>query len=68
MQYKEATQSKSTVDAYIKAYKKFYQNDPIIKEDLTKIQIPQLKMWLQKNINKYKMNFKAYNKFSKESF
>lgn len=64
MQYKEATQSKSTVNAYIKTYQKFYQNDPIIKEDLSKIQVPRLRMWLQKNINEYKMNFKSYSKFS----
>ena len=64
MQYKEATQSMTTVNAYIKTYQKFYQNDPIIKEDLSKIQVPKLKMWLQKNINEYKMNFKAYSKFS----
>ena len=39
MKYKEATQSKSTVNAYIKAYKRFYMNDPIIKEDLSKIAV-----------------------------
>lgn len=64
MQYKEATQSKSTVDAYIKAYKRFYMDDPIITEDLACITVPRLKMWLQKIIDKNKLNFKAYNKFS----
>lgn len=64
MKYKEATQSKSTVNAYIKAYKRFYMNDPIIKEDLSKIAIPTLRIWLQKNIDEYKLSFKSYNKFS----
>ena len=64
MKYKEATQSKSTVNAYIKAYKRFYMNDPIIKEDLSKIAVPTLRIWLQKIIDEYKLNFKSYNKFS----
>lgn len=62
--YKEATQSKSTVNAYIKAYKRFYMNDPIIKEDLSKITVPRLRVWLPKVIEENKLNFKAYNKFS----
>ena len=57
MKYKEATQSKSTVNAYIKTYKRFYMNDPIIKEDLAKIAVPTLRVWLQKVIDKYKLNF-----------
>ena len=64
MKYKEATQSKSTVNAYIKAYKRFYMNDPIVKEDLSKIAVPTLRIWLQKIIDEYKLNFKSYNKFS----
>lgn len=64
MQYKEATQSKSTVDAYIKAYKRFYKDDPMIKNNLAKIAVPTLKMWLQKVINKHKLNYKAYSKFA----
>lgn len=64
MKYKEATQSKSTVNAYIKTYKRFYMNDPIIKEDLAKIAVPTLRVWLQKVIDKYKLNFKSYSKFS----
>ena len=64
MKYKEATQSKSTVNAYIKTYKRFYMNDPIIKEDLSKIAVPTLRIRLQKIIDEYKLNFKSYNKFS----
>lgn len=64
MQYKEATQSKNTVDAYIKAYKRFYKDDPIIKTDLARIAVPTLKMWLQKVIDKHKLNYKAYSKFA----
>lgn len=64
MKYKEATQSKSTVNAYIKTYKRFYMNDPIIKEDLAKIAVPTLRVWLQKVIDKHKLNFKSYSKFS----
>ena len=64
MQYKEATQSKSTIDEYIKSYNRFYKDDAIIKEDLSKIAVPTLKMWLQSIIDKHKLNFKAYHKFS----
>ena len=64
MHYKECTQSKGTVDAYIKAYNRFYANDPIIYEDMRKITVPRLKMWLQQVIDKYKLNYKAYSKFS----
>lgn len=64
MQYKAATQSQSTIDAYIKSFKRFYKDDPIIKEDLSMITVPTLKMWLQKIVDKFKLNFKAYNKFS----
>lgn len=64
MQYKAATQSQSTIDAYIKSFKRFYKDDPIIKEDLSMISVPTLKMWLQKIVDKFKLNFKAYNKFS----
>lgn len=64
MGYKEATQSQSTIDAYIKSFKRFYKNDPIIQEDLSQITVPRLKMWLQQKIEFYKLNFKAYNKFS----
>lgn len=64
MKYKEATQSKSTVDAYIKAYKRFYADDHIIMADISKIAVPILKMWLQQVIDKYKLDYKAYSKFS----
>ncbi len=64
MKYKEATQSKSTLDAYIKAYKRFYADDPIIMADISKIAVPSLKMWLQQVIDKYKLDYKAYSKFS----
>lgn len=64
MQYKEATQSKNTVNAYIKSYNRFYANAEIIKENLADIKVPRLKMWLQSVIDEYKLNFKAYSKFS----
>ncbi|MBQ8199872.1 MAG: site-specific integrase [Lachnospiraceae bacterium] len=64
MKYKEATQSKSTLDAYIKAYKRFYADAPIIMADISKIAVPSLKMWLQQVIDKYKLDYKAYSKFS----
>ena len=64
MRYKEATQSQSTIDAYIKSFNRFYKDDPIIQEDLSLITVPTLKMWLQKTIDTYKLNFKSYNKFS----
>lgn len=64
MQYKEATQSKSTVDAYIKSFKRFYADDPMITSDISKIAVPTLKKWLQQKIDRYKLNYKAYSKFS----
>ena len=64
MQYKEATQAKGTVNEYTKAYKRFYANDPIIYEDMQKITVTRLKKWLCQIIKKYKLNYKAYNKFS----
>lgn len=64
MQYKDATTSKSNIDAYVKAYKRFYKDDPIIKEDLSKIAVPTLRMWLETKIREHKLNYKAYEKFS----
>lgn len=64
MQYKEATQAKGTINEYTKAYNRFYANDPIIYEDMQKITATRLKVWLRNIIEKYKMNYKAYNKFS----
>lgn len=64
MTYKEATTSKTTVDAYIKAYNRFYKDDPIIKEDLSQIKAPRLRMWLETMIRTYKLNYKSYNKFA----
>lgn len=64
MQYKDATTSKGTVNAYIKAYKRFYKDDSIIKEDLSKIKIPTLRMWLETKIREHKLNYKAYQKFA----
>ena len=64
MQYKDATTSINTVKEYVKAFNRFYKNDPIIKEDLTKIAIPTLRMWLEKNIRRYKLNYKSYEKMA----
>lgn len=64
MQYKNATTSKSNVDAYIKSYKRFYKDDPIIHEDLSKIAVPTLRVWLETKIRQHKLNYKAYNKMA----
>ncbi len=64
MKYKEATQSATTVNAYIKTYNRFYKNDPIIHEDLSKISVPTLRIWLETKIREHQMNYKAYSKFS----
>lgn len=64
MQYKDATTSKGTINAYVKAYKRFYKDDPIIKEDLSKIAVPTLRMWLETKIREHKLNYKAYSKFA----
>lgn len=64
MEYKEATTSKTTVDAYIKAYKRFYKDDSIIKEDLSQLKVPTLRMWLETMIRRHKLNYKSYSKFA----
>lgn len=64
MAYKEATASKGTVDAYIKSYNRFYKDDTIIKEDLSKIKVPTLRMWLETMIRTHKLNYKSYSKFA----
>ncbi len=64
MRYKDSTTSKNNVREYVKAYNRFYKDDPIIKEDLTKIQVPTLRMWLENNIRKHKLNYKAYEKMA----
>lgn len=64
MQYKSKMQAPTTIDAYIKSYKRFYQNDPIIHEDLNKLSQTRLEMWLADHVQKYQMDYKAYHKFS----
>lgn len=64
MEYKEATTSKTTVDAYIKAYNRFYKDDSIIKEDLSQLKVPTLRMWLETMIRTHKLNYKSYSKFA----
>lgn len=64
MEYKRATQKMGTINMYVKAYNKYYADDPIIKKDLAKIDSISLKIWLCGNINKYKMNYKAYNQMT----
>ena len=64
MEYKEATTSKTTVDAYIKAYNRFYKDDSIIKEDLSQIKAPRLRKWLETMIRTHKLNYKSYGKFA----
>lgn len=64
MQYKDATTSINNVKEYVKAYNRFYKNDAIIKEDLTKIAVPTLRMWLEKNIREHKLNYKSYEKMA----
>lgn len=64
MEYKRATQKMGTLNMYVKAYNKYYANDPIIKKDLSKIDAATLKIWLCNNIKKYKMNYKTYGQMS----
>jgi integrase len=64
MEYKKATQKKGTINMYIKAYNKFYEGDDIATQDLSTLDTTSLKVWLCNNINKYKMNYKAYNQMS----
>ena len=64
MQYKKATTSITNVEEYVKAYNRFYKDDPIIKKDLSKIQVPTLRMWLENNIREYKLNKKSYQKMA----
>lgn len=64
MEYKKATQKQGTINMYVKAYQKYYENDSIATMDLSKIDAVTLKIWLCNNINKYKLNYKAYNQMS----
>jgi len=64
MQYKKATTSINNVEEYVKAYNRFYKGDPITNEDLTKIAVPTLRVWLEKNIREHKLNYKAYEKMA----
>ena len=64
MEYKSSLQAPTTIDAYVKSYKRFYKDDPIIHEDLNLLSQTKLEMWLAANVKKYQMDYKAYHKFS----
>ena len=64
MDYKMKVVSPSTIDAYVKSYKRFYQNDPIADKPLEEITKPELETWLIAHVDKYEMDKKAYHKFS----
>lgn len=61
-QYRSIMQKENTVKEDIKAYKRFYANDPIADRNIESIDVVDLESWLQKNIKKYKMNKHAYSK------
>ena len=64
MQYKKSTQKQGTVMAYIKSYKRFYKDASIIHRPLDEIKVPELRAWLQSNIDEYHLTAKSYHKFS----
>lgn len=64
MEYKKATQKQGTINMYVKAYQKYYENDSIATMDLSKIDAVTLKIWLCNNINMHKLNYKSYNQMT----
>lgn len=61
-QYRSIMQKENTVKEDVKAYKKFYADDPIADRNIESIDVVDLESWLQKNIKKYKMNKHSYSK------
>lgn len=64
MEYKSKLVKGTTINAYIKSYKKHYANAPITKKPLSKITIPEMESWLADTIRTYDMDYKAFHKFS----
>lgn len=64
MQYKSKLVAPTTIDAYVKTYKRFYKDDPIIYESLSMISQTRLETWLADHVKQYQMDYKAYHKFS----
>jgi len=64
MEFKKATQKPGTINMYIKAYQRYYKDDEICKKDLSKIDSIELRIWLCKNIEKYKLSYKPYQQMT----
>lgn len=64
MEYKSKLVKGTTINAYIKSYKKYYANASITKKPLSKITIPEMESWLADMIRTYDMDYKAFHKFS----
>ncbi len=64
MTYKEQTQKPNTIKEYIKALNRFYIDTELYTLDLREITPNMLKVFYTQIINKYDMNYKAYNKCS----
>ena len=64
MAYETTFKAAATITCYVKAFKKYYRDDPIIHENLNEIKAIDLEIWLKKQIEKYKLSFKSYSKMS----
>ncbi|MBQ9061430.1 MAG: site-specific integrase [Eubacterium sp.] len=64
MEYKSRVRAETTVNAYVKTWKKYYKDDPIIKKDLRELTTPELEIWLADHIKAEQMNYKKFSKFS----
>ena len=60
--YRASLQKANTIKEDIKAYHKYYLNDPISQKDLTRIKSVDLEQWLATNIRKYEMTSHTYSK------
>ncbi|MBP5310617.1 MAG: site-specific integrase [Lachnospiraceae bacterium] len=60
--YRSSLQKTNTIKEDIKAYQKFYMNDPISTQDLNTIKSVDLEEWLANNIRKYKLTIHSYSK------
>lgn len=61
-QYRSVMQKANTVKEDLKAYKRFYEGDPIADRNLEDIKPVELEMWLQTQVTTYKLNKHSYSK------
>ena len=62
-QYKAALVKGTTIDVYVKTYKKYYAADPFLRTPIDDIKVPQLQQWLAEHVKAGEMNKHSYSKF-----